>query len=78
MKRLFIASILTFMLAWTASAEPALEFEKGDTVAVLGNALADRMQHFGWLETQLHQANADMVMVMMGYMKMRWRVEAIT
>ena len=28
-------------------------FRKGDVVAVLGNALADRMQHDGWLETVL-------------------------
>ena len=26
-------------------------FQKGDTVAIIGNALADRMQHHGWTET---------------------------
>ncbi len=26
-------------------------FEKGDRICYIGNALADRMQHFGWLET---------------------------
>ena len=28
-------------------------FKKGDTVAILGNGLADRMQHDGWTETFL-------------------------
>jgi putative membrane-bound dehydrogenase-like protein len=28
-------------------------FNKGDTVAILGNGLADRMQHDGWFETLL-------------------------
>lgn len=26
-------------------------FEDGDRICIIGNALADRMQHFGWLET---------------------------
>ena len=29
------------------------ELKKGDTVAILGNGLADRMQHDGWMETVL-------------------------
>src|SRR5688500_18513227 len=38
------------------AAEPAGRFEprKGDRIAVIGNTLADRMQHDGWLETLLH------------------------
>lgn len=32
----------------------SLAFEKGDHVSVIGNTLADRMQHDGWLETYLH------------------------
>ncbi|MEO2018162.1 MAG: PVC-type heme-binding CxxCH protein [Fuerstiella sp.] len=36
----------------TASAE-VLEFKKGDHIAIVGNTLADRMQHYGWLETIL-------------------------
>ena len=31
-------------------------FQKGDTVAIIGNGLADRMQHDGWMETALHSA----------------------
>ena len=32
------------------AAEP-LELNKGDHICIIGNALAERMQHFGWLET---------------------------
>ncbi len=35
-------------------AEPANLFEKGDHVCIIGNALAERMQHDGWLETLIH------------------------
>ena len=31
-------------------------FRKGDTVAILGNGLADRMQHDAWMETVLQNA----------------------
>ncbi|MCA9200950.1 MAG: hypothetical protein KDA87_25600, partial [Planctomycetales bacterium] len=30
-----------------------LELEKGDHIAIIGNTLADRMQHHGWFETYL-------------------------
>ncbi len=30
-----------------------LEIRKGDHIGLIGNTLADRMQHDGWLETQL-------------------------
>jgi len=36
-----------------AAGEPTL-FEKGDHVSIIGNTLADRMQHDGFLETYLH------------------------
>ena len=32
----------------------AFEFKVDDHLCILGNTLADRMQHFGWLETRLH------------------------
>jgi glucose/arabinose dehydrogenase len=40
-------------LAGTASAAPetALKLEKGDHICLIGNTLAERMQHDGWLET---------------------------
>ncbi len=47
-------------LLLTACHLPAqVEFKNGDSIAILGNALPDRSQHFGWLETMLTQANAD-------------------
>jgi putative heme-binding domain-containing protein len=37
-------------------AKPAakLELHRGDHICIIGNTLADRMQHDGWLETMLH------------------------
>ncbi len=36
------------------AAEPLLQLEKDDHVAIIGNTLADRMQHDAWLETFIH------------------------
>jgi putative heme-binding domain-containing protein len=44
-------------IAPVASAQ--FEFDEGDHVAFIGNALPDRMQHDGWLETYLQKANPD-------------------
>ena len=41
------------VLALAACSQPAMEFEKGDHIVLIGNALADRMRHDGWLETYL-------------------------
>lgn len=39
----------------TATPAPApVQLAPGDRIAIVGNALADRMQHHGWLETLLH------------------------
>jgi mono/diheme cytochrome c family protein/lysophospholipase L1-like esterase len=40
-------------LALAASAAAQLPLQKGDTICMLGNGLADRMQHDGWVETIL-------------------------
>src|SRR5688572_15978140 len=32
----------------------ALTFAPGEHIAIIGNGLADRMQHHGWLETMIH------------------------
>jgi lysophospholipase L1-like esterase len=43
------------VLPLTSKAEsPKLELKPGDHVCLIGNTLADRMQHDGWLETLLH------------------------
>ncbi len=46
---------LLYLLALTPQPADAaaFEFKDGDTVCLIGNALADRMQHDGWFETVL-------------------------
>jgi azurin/lysophospholipase L1-like esterase len=48
--------LLVGVLAVSLSAQ-AIELRPGDRVAILGNALADRFQHSGWLEAMLHAAH---------------------
>ena len=36
------------------SVPPSLTLQPGERIAIVGNALGDRMQHHGWLETMLH------------------------
>jgi putative heme-binding domain-containing protein len=43
----------------TVAVEPALQLQPGDHIAYIGNTLADRMQHHGWLETQIHAMHPD-------------------
>ena len=50
-----VASTLTVV-----SSVQALELKKGDHVAIVGSALADRQQHFGWLEAFIHKAYPDL------------------
>ncbi|MFT5302046.1 MAG: glucose/arabinose dehydrogenase, partial [Mariniblastus sp.] len=38
----------------SSSAQSGIELEPNDNVCYLGNTLADRMQHHGWLETYIH------------------------
>src|SRR3954464_3404464 len=45
------ASYLLFSLASVALAANPLASKEGDHISILGNALADRMQHDGWVET---------------------------
>ncbi len=53
---------LVFLVATNSAPQPAtagngltknLEIRKGDHISLIGNALAERMQHDGWLETYL-------------------------
>jgi putative heme-binding domain-containing protein len=44
----------TIGLASLAYGQQKLELRKGDHICIVGNTLAERMQHFGWLETRLH------------------------
>ena len=38
----------------TAQAQSQLELRKGDHICIVGGTVAERMQHFGWLETFIH------------------------
>lgn len=59
MSRLFRCLLLTFgmlsaMGAHEVFGQELLKLEKGDHIAIIGNTLADRLQHFGHLEATLH------------------------
>jgi putative heme-binding domain-containing protein len=57
-----LRATLAIVTAWLAMAGPLragvgavkLSLEKGDHIAIIGNTLAERMQHHGWLETLFH------------------------
>jgi putative heme-binding domain-containing protein len=49
-----VLNIGTFSRRCASAADPRLQLEPGDHVAYIGNTMADRMQHDGWLETYLH------------------------
>ncbi len=40
--------------ALSSASTPPFQLNAGDHVAIIGNGLADRMQHHGWLETMIH------------------------
>lgn len=54
---LLAAGLVGLMLSWgaprAAFAQPKLELQKGDHICILGGTNAERMQHFGWLETMI-------------------------
>src|SRR5207248_2487893 len=45
--------VVVASLVSAARAAP-LELKKGDHICIIGNTLAERMQHYGWLETLIH------------------------
>ena len=50
-------SILVFLgcsVAMSADAADKLELQKDDRICIIGNTLADRMQHSGWLESLIY------------------------
>ncbi len=49
-----VAAVLAAALLWPAFARAdAIAIKPGDHISIIGNTLADRMQHDGWLETYL-------------------------
>ena len=47
-------ALLAASIAPTSDAADVVEIRPGDHIAIIGNTLADRMQHDGWLEALLH------------------------
>ena len=56
-------------VAPAAGSPVVVKLEKGDHVCVVGNTLAERMQHDGWLEAYLYARNPDLDLVVrnLGY-----------
>ncbi len=50
---LWLVCLVGFALP-SPAAEPKLELRQGDHISIIGNTMADRMQHSGWLETYIH------------------------
>jgi glucose/arabinose dehydrogenase len=68
MKKRFLSAAVSAALAvagWgnAADAQQAVKLEKGDHVSLIGNTLADRMQHYGWLETLTYSRLPDQELV---------------
>lgn len=63
--RLFLAllAIMVVMLSDIQSASAQLTLNDNDHIAFIGNALPDRMQHDGWLETYIYRAEPDKQLV---------------
>lgn len=55
--------VMTLFPSFTAAEPPNLEVLPGDRVSFIGNTLADRMQHDGWLETLLQARFPDKELV---------------
>ncbi|MEM8680286.1 MAG: PVC-type heme-binding CxxCH protein, partial [Planctomycetota bacterium] len=54
--------LATLLIPWVLSSsclatEPPISFKPEQHICIIGNALADRMQHHGWLETYLHASH---------------------
>ncbi len=54
MKKLLITGLFALFTLTTGAAQ--LELNKGDHVVLIGNTLAERMQHHGWLESYVQAA----------------------
>src|SRR5689334_3298918 len=52
-KHLLSAVVAALVAASFATAQP-LELKKSDRISIVGNTLAERMQHHGWLEATFH------------------------
>ncbi len=51
--------MLLASLALSNAAEPLVQLQKGDHIAIVGSGLADRQQNQAWFETLIHKAYPD-------------------
>lgn len=69
--KLVLLQVLMFsIIAITGCSDrPQFQLEDGDRIAIVGNSLAERMQHDGWLETYLQASYPDSKLVVrnLGY-----------
>ena len=54
-----LARTLLFSIAFCGMAQAQLKLQKDDVVAIIGNGLADRMQHDGWVESAIQKAHPE-------------------
>jgi len=54
MRMLFAGYVLLALSSLADGATDVVTFKEGDHISIVGNALADRMQHDGWFETLLY------------------------
>jgi len=50
----FVIATVAVAIGGSATAAEPLQLKKGDSIAIIGNTTADRLQHAGWLDTYLH------------------------
>lgn len=56
MKKVLLGIALAVLGQMCLLAQTGGEIERGANVSIIGNTLADRMQHHGWLESLIHRA----------------------
>src|SRR5699024_3050957 len=66
---LFSSLMLSITIMSGCSDSQGFKLEEGDRIAIVGNSLAERMQHDGWLETYLQASypNSKLVFRNLGY-----------
>ena len=64
-----LMAIAIVLIASSAGAAEPLQLRKGDQIAIIGNTMADRLQHADWLDTYLHATfpDYDLVCRNLGY-----------
>ncbi|MBT5250177.1 MAG: hypothetical protein HOB33_06755 [Bacteroidetes Order II. Incertae sedis bacterium] len=53
--RIGLLTLATVLLLSGCREQPSMDIRQDDHIVIIGNALADRMQHHGWLESYLQQ-----------------------